>query len=203
MSENPQPRYAHPRLIQRLSARSKNNQVRLTERYSTDYMGASEFEGSAFAQTLREMQGKIDTAVIEIDGRPIYAAWNRNHYDLAGVTLVLNNLYYGKFRTPEPTYFDWDRWQKYMAMSKQQTKLRAEYMTDAWFDIQNGLFWTWQKINLKDIALNIDKSVEWMNMSREQQRAKTITRPDKVVFDQVFGDLRSQLIKTGHIVPKR
>lgn len=195
-----QPRYGYPRLIQQMTSRSKNNQVRLSERYHFEYMGASEFEGTVLSQTVRSMNGNCELGTFNIDGIQIYACWDNRVYDAVGVELVLQQIYFQQIRLVEPVKFNARTYQQYKALEKQRQKLRAEYIPNAWIDIQNGLFWTWEKINIKDIPLNIAKSVAWMDLTPEQRRAAQQSAHVKPTLGAQMGDLRERLAanKSSH-----
>jgi len=176
-----------------MSSRSKNNQVRIGERYYMDYMGSTEFESGLMGATIRSMAGNCDIGTFNIDGITIYACWNKDNYDAVGVGYVLNQLYLEQIRLQEPSGFTARKYQEYKALEKQRQRLRAEYLCNAWFDVQHGLFWTWEKINIKDIPLNLTKSVAWMDMTPEQRRAAQQSAHVKPTLGAQMGNLREQL----------
>lgn len=190
-----------PRLVQRMSSKSRNNQVRLGERYDNDYMGATEFEAGLMGQAVRAMHGQTDIGEFMIDGRRIYAAWNSSNFNAAGVEFVLTELYMDRIRTHEPTYFNGQRFVKQLTDSKLPKKNRVGSYFDAWFDIENGLFWTWEKINIKDIPLNIAKSVAYMDQSHEERRERNIVAPlGRATLQTKLVGVKEQLSsqKNGH-----
>lgn len=189
----PSARYQRPYLIQRMSARSKNNQVKLSERYWMDCMGATEFESGFMGRAIRAMNGNCDIGQFEIDGIKIYACWNKDNYDTAGVEMALSQLYFGQIRTQEFVGFEAKKYHEQKQLEKQRTLLRREYPINAWFEITHGLFWTWEKINIKDILLNLAKSVAWMNMTPEQQREAANPHGINPTLGGKFGNLRDQL----------
>jgi hypothetical protein len=176
-----------------MSSRSKNNQVKLSERYYVDYMGASQFETGSMGRSIRAMNGNAEIGEFVIDGIKVYACWNKDHYNAAGVQEVLTGLYNGLFWVQERIDFTARHYQQQKALEKNRTALRKEYPTNAWFDIEGGLFWTWEKINIKDIPLNIVKSVAWMDMTPEQQREAANPGRIHPTLGGKFGALRDQL----------
>ncbi|QVD49322.1 hypothetical protein LUCX_252 [Xanthomonas phage vB_XciM_LucasX] len=192
--------YKRPYLIQRMQARSKNNQVRLGERYSNEYMGASEFERGTMAQTLKSMHGFVDHGQFQVGELTIYAAWDHRNYNSAGVQLVLDGLWNGQFRTKEWLNFSL---KKYVEQQRAVKEMRLSPMarsadyTDAWFDIDHGLFWTWQKINLKDIVLNIAKSHAWMSLSEGERRAAQFETHGRATLQGALGPIADQLRNRG------
>lgn len=171
------PKHPRPYLIQRLSSRSKNNQVKFSDRYYFDYMGATEFERGTLPKTIRVMHGQHEYGEFEVDGIRLYAAWNPENYNAAGVRLVLDGLLREQIRTKEYTGFTARKYQEQKALDKNRIQLRQQYPINAWFEIEGGLFWTWEKINLKDLALNFAKSVEWMDQLHATRREKLLVEP--------------------------
>ena len=177
--------------------------VRLGVRYYFDYMGSSEFEQGMLGETIRRMVDHLETGEFVIDGIRIYAVWDTDNYDAAGVELVLNQLYQGQRRTKEWTNFEGRKYQEQKALEKQRRELRGLYPTNAWFVIDHGLFWTWEKINIKDIPLNLAKTVQWNDLTPEEQRAASVPAvQQKPTLEAKFGPLREQLIKSGQLKPR-
>ena len=182
------------RQIWPMSARNKNNQVKITERYLFEDL--PQIEGGrnpVLIKVFRAMEENLETGEITIDGRPVYVAYNANCFDLPGAGQAIYNVYTGAQRTQVPTRFDWSHWSKYLTMAKQLTKLKSEYMTDAWLEHEYGVFWTWQKINIKDIALNIRKYLEFVDLPEDQRRSQLTRVPGRVTLDMALGGLKSHL----------
>lgn len=198
--------YKQPHWIQRLSSRSRDNQIRFTERYHADGMGNSYFEQGYMADALRQMDGIVQTAVFQVEGNDIYAAWNPNHYDAEGAEYVISKLWNERFLSgwwvEECTYFRQERLSEQRAFEKQRLKQKKLYAINAWFDIEHGLFWTWEKINLKDIALNIAKQAAWSALSVEERRAEIFALRGNSTLGAKLGPLKDQLIKAGKLPPR-
>ena len=191
--------YKQPHWIQRLSSRSRDNQIRFTERYHADGMGNSHFEQGYMVNALKQMDGNIQTTVFQVEGNDIYAAWNPDHYDAEGTEYVINKLWnerVGGWWVEECTYFRQQCLSEQRALEKQRLKQKKLYAINAWFDIEHGLFWTWEKINLKDIALNIAKQAAWSALSAEERRAHSLGTRAKPTMGALLGSLKDQLSKS-------
>ena len=183
-------KYKTPRLIQRLIARTKDCTVRFGERYQMDYMGSTEFELGLIAARLRELATRSMMGEVMVNGRFILVLFNPVHYDLQGVECVLNKLYHNEFQLKEPSLFNDDYRKRYKEISP-NTRI------DAWFDIQHGLFWTWQRINIKDVQRNIRISVEYMDGRRQDK----ISNASKIVVTEEDA-CRRRLIEQGVLRPR-
>lgn len=186
-----------PTHIWRMSTRSKNEQVKITERFLFEFMEGPLFTGDHRDKVLATMHTTLETGVVTVDGRPIYVAYNRLQYDLAGVEDMLNRLYLNQFGTSAFTRFDWANWSQWLTLEKQNTKRRQAYMTDAWLDLDYGLFWTWEKINVKDIIKNIQKSIEFAEMPDHERRKHLTREPGRVNMEHLLGDLKSRMEHKG------
>lgn len=171
------PAYARV-LIQRLQMVSKDNQVRFGERFLGDYMGGSEFERGYMAARLRELHEDIRLAVVKVADRTVYVAYHPKHFaNDEEVRLYIEDLYYQRISVKEHTDFKAEYVDETLALQreykKSENKLkRKPARTNAWFDIERGVFWTLEKINLKDIPLNIRKSVEYMDAIKREESTK-------------------------------
>lgn len=168
-------RTQRPPHIQRLKSRSRDNQVRFSERYEFDYMGNSYFETGECAKRIREMtaEGAFATGETAIAGFKVLFAYNPNNYDEAVAIETLRTIYdRGQdWWIEEDPYFDYQTVSCVTKALKDRAQWKAMgidspvpayHAVDAWFDITYGLFWTIDKINIRDILLNFRHSVtEW------------------------------------------
>lgn len=163
-------KFCKPCFVQRMTMTSKNSEVRFSERFEMDYMGNSYFERGDMWRSIRAMNGKCGVGVVMVDGVDVFVAFNTNNYNLAGIQLLLTQMYYGQHRMEESTYFNREYRLETARIRKTMKNIlpildMPEYTqrTDSWFDIEHGLFWTMEKINIKDIVRNIRFSVAYMD----------------------------------------
>ena len=195
--------FQKPTKIQRLCSRSRDSQARFIERYMID---GFECAPGYLSRTLEAMHNNLETAEIDLHGIPIYVAWNPDKYDRDGAALVIDQLWNGgllESRQESPTYFTFGRYQEQRGMEKQRRVARRQYFVNAWIDVEHGLFWTWEKINLKDLASNIAKTVEWLHKTPEERRAENFAGRRKPTLEAQLGPLKDQLIQAGKLSPRQ
>jgi hypothetical protein len=196
--------FKKPRLIQRLSSRSRNAQVKFSERYHFDVLEGD--HGRRVIDALGKMHKNLETTEISLHGIPIYLAWNVDNYDREGAALVLDQLWNRGLleeRLEQPTYFCYSRYQEQQGLEKQRRQLKQQYAINAWLDVEHGLFWTWEKIRIEDIAINIAKSMIWLEKTPEERRAENFAGREKPTLAAQLGPLKDQLIQTGKLSPRR
>lgn len=185
------------RNIWRASARTRDNQCPLTYRYLFEHMGQPQFEGAAFENVMRYMDGNVSTGTVDIDGRPVYVVYRSDLGELSVVQNELDRLYRKQTPTSADIRFDWERWRHYLTFDNQNVKLRKAFLTDAWLDIDYGVFWTWQRVHVQDIVTNIRKTVEFMD-TPDYERRKHLTRtPGRVNMEYMVGELKSRMEQKG------
>ena len=164
-------KFQKPRLVQRLRMLSNDNQVKFGDRFAFDYMGASEFEQGLLGQCIRRMNSSCQVGQIMISGRDGLAAWDPDYYNLEGAEFVINRIWDDSLRLKERAEFNqlsYDRWKREVKEMRENPLARnLSFMTDSWFEIEYGLFWTWKKCNINDIRLNFRKSVAYMDAKKE------------------------------------
>lgn len=159
-----------PSLVQRLTARNKNPFVPLGERYFWDYMGNSYFEHGDAARAIEAMNSHCELGETTIDGIKVYFAFNTEHYTLDGVIDILNRLYQDKIWMEEWSGFNRRHWDRYYPVRNE--KRTGNNVYDAWLEIERGLFWTWQKINVTDLKISFRVHVQYLLYNRRQRERK-------------------------------
>ena len=177
MKENPQskfPEYHRPMVV-RMHMANKDNQVRFSQRFHSEYMGRSEFEGVDFSKRLREMHQEMRVGCVSVDGCDTYIAYSPKYFaNHEEVEAYLSDIYHERLRAFEFTRFNREYRRETIELKKEygkkENKLKTmPTRTNAWFDIEVGLFWTMEKININDLRLNIRKSVEYMDQQKAAQ----------------------------------
>lgn len=167
----PAPKEQKPPHIQRLKSRSKNNQVRFSERYEFDYMGNSYFEQGECAARIRELNDLAAIGRTVIGGFKVIFVYNPRNYNEAGAVETLKKIYDRRqgWWIEEDPYFNRETCNFVVKMLKDRKRWNREFSSipfhrvDAWFDITYGLFWTIDTINPADILLNFNRSVRHMD----------------------------------------
>lgn len=155
------------RNIQRLNWNgSRDNQVRFGDRFSCQYMGSTEFEVGAMGQRLRELDKASEIHEFKLDKLTVRVLFNPVYFDKLGVERVITKVYRDEYRLQERSEFtprDFER-------RAQHRKDWGDY-TQAWFEIDYGIFWTCEKMGMRDVQLNIRRSVAFMDLAREEREA--------------------------------
>lgn len=169
--------YTKPYLIQRMTMVSRDCNIRFGKRFLNHYMGAVEFEHSEQAQRIRELHARNSVGCIMIDGCDIFVMYSPDRMTLEQVKKELSDLYWGKTRTKETTNFN-----REFRLRRKRSGLPASPHedTNAWFDIENGVFWTWEKININEVRKNIAASVRYMDdvRKRAEEEARAVEERD-------------------------
>ena len=142
-----EPRFATPRLVQRLVTQERRNNVTFARRFRPQPMQSPEFYQGQLQHWLRRLQTQHAYGEVMIDGVFMSVFYHPEFFNRDGVITALTQLYFGNTRTQEPTYFDqsFRRWRVTDA--------------DAWFDIEHGLFWSWRTMHPGSVLSNIHLSV--------------------------------------------
>lgn len=182
-------------LIQRLHMRNKDNQITFGERFGCEYMGSAEFEIGELAKRIREMDAQCHVGEIMVNGIFMLAAWNPERFTQHDVERELNRLYRGEQRTKEWTNFNHEYRKQTRELAKETNPLKRPLpRTNAWFDITNGLFWTWERCNISDIRKNFRLSVLLMD-------GQYTPRPKPVPPPKPPHPLRQRMIDSGQLKP--
>lgn len=147
-----------PYLIQRLIRTKLTGplqQYRFGEVFKLDYMGNAEFEFGAFPDFMRRMNGaELISFKLEINGRKVFGVADSSAYENQDVIKeVLQNIADQKYRLKCSSYFPPEEpWQE---------------KVNAWADIGNGMFWSFENINSTVLTL-FKNSVEYMNSQKKE-----------------------------------
>jgi hypothetical protein len=185
------PKYRPLYLIQRLYMRNKDNQIPFDERFACEYMGAAEFEQGELAKRIRELDANCLVGEIMVNGMFMLAAWNSERFTQQDVEREINRVYRGEQRTKEWTNFD-DASRK----SRKQKEAEGREPTNAWFDITNGLFWTWERCNISDVRKNFRLQVLKMD-------GQYTPRPKPPVPPKPLHPLRQRMLDEGRLRPAK
>ena len=155
------------RNVQNLRSRSSNEEVRFSERYEIEYMGSTEFECGYLSQRLRDLAEFGTPGEIMVDGVFMLVLFDSRHFNKQGAEYAIGRVYDGTCRTQDFTGFDQRNRREASSKRKQRdgfARLKGKDLErNAWIDIDHGLFWTWQRINIRGVLRNIRKSVEYMD----------------------------------------
>ena len=149
----------NPYLIQRATIHHPRREGRFSEAVSLDYMGSAEFEWGALPQSLRELQARVDAIKVTIEPRitgengeslrVLHTFTDEEYEEYFGHLL---NLREGKGQTKESTYFDKDH-------SKHFKTLRC----DLWWDLNNSVMFTFDKVFMKRLPDHLVASWKYMD----------------------------------------
>lgn len=174
------------RYIHRLHMKNNDNQISFEDRFEFDYMGAREFERDWVSQRISELNTFCDVGEVMVDGVFMLTAYHRHRTSLLEVERTLNRLYHGELQTKERTNFN-----------RQYRRLERERRwTNSWFEIETGVFWTWERCNISDIRKNFARSVM---ATDDKARREIHTAGASVTYDP----LRQKLIDSGILHPAR
>ncbi len=192
-----QARYANVYYVHRMVMRNKNTDIRFGQRFQNDCMGATEFEIGWMGEQLRAMHQKCRPFQVPVDGRLVTGLYRPEKFNIDGLEVVLNELYDRKRRTKEYTEFTRDSQKEIRDEAKRGDRYVRQH-ADAWFDIENGLFWTFHNIDLDGVRKNIAKSVEWMDASSEE---RAILESKEKATEGEIDPIRARMIAEGRLRP--
>ncbi len=185
-------KYAIPYLVQTMTMTSRDPKVLWSERFYSHCMGSSHFEAGEFGQRLRELNSSANLGTVMVDDKIVRVVYNPDFFDLAGVDRVLNELYRGEHPTEEPARFN----------AASYELLRTERCTEpvnAWFDIEHGLFWTFEPIVIHEVLLNIRASVQQMDHVRQ---VKKLGPAMSLPPNDPHRRIRERMIAEGRLRPR-
>lgn len=189
----PVPKTQRPPHIQRLKSKSRNNQIPFTERFEYDFMGNSYFEQGECAARIKEMADLCEFGKVRIGNHVVLFAFNPNNYNELGAAETIKAIFDRKqnWWIEEDPYFDAVTLGHVAQALKDRKKWTQSFITttlarsflltgprppcfhsvDAWFDIRYGLFWTIDKVNIRDVQLNFIKSKQFWEHRRKTAQA--------------------------------
>lgn len=152
-------------------------EARFGELFELDYMGASEYEGSAFPAFLRNVHDHLDTLVdarLEIEGMSVFVVFSTHNNTLEHVASELASIATGerhtqggaRFKMAEPA-------QEPPPRKNSQAARRAEvkeyFRVDGWAEISLTAFWTVLPMTLETYRQLIVASVAFMDEQKHLQ----------------------------------
>ena len=146
----------NPWLIQRgvIKQPIKTN-VRLSQAVKLDYMGSAEFEFGALPKSLRRIESKLMKYVcrhkVKIDDELIFSIAYPSEFDIDKYTIYLKEIRVGNHQLKEGTSFE-----IYAAKNKYNN-------FDFWWDIDNDVMWSTNKIFMKKLPMILKASFDYMN----------------------------------------
>lgn len=194
--------FMKPRLIQRMSMESKNADIKFGDRFNNDYMGANEFERGMMRERLVELSKYNAIGQVLVHGIPTFVLFHPDRYDLAGVEYMLNRLYEGAYALDlrEPIYFSAEHRKQWKDM-----KVSGATYTNAWFDIEHGLFWTMETINIADVRKNIRQSADYIREKAVEKAGQaSLKKPLKIQHSKLDNvSLGKALDQASNVVTKQ
>lgn len=167
-----------PWAIQLMDMVSKDCNVKLSDRFKNDYMAATEYERGYQAQTIRAFDaGDCEVGIVRVADLDIVVAFRPSILTKEKLQEVLLKHWTGQWRTHDHVGFNAEGREAYLKFIR-DTKTKPihweEYrkrefftLTNAWFDIENGYMWTWEKCNPNDLLKNFKHSVKYMDAKRQ------------------------------------
>lgn len=148
-----------PYLIQRGKIKHPLVEGRFSAAVDLDYMGSAEFEFGALPKSLRALQAMVDSISVTVDPRitgdngeslRVLHTFSPDDYEKYIVHLLA--LRDGKVRTKESTWFDKDH-------AKHFKSLRC----DLWWDVDNHVMWSFDKVFMKRLPGVLEASWKYMD----------------------------------------
>lgn len=148
-----------PYLIQRGKIHHPLVKGRLSEAVNLDYMGAAEFEFGALPKSLRALQTKVDDISLTTEPRiadesgaclRVLHTFTPDEYEEYACHLL--KLREGQLLTKESTWFD-----------KEHPKRFKTLRCDLWWDIDNHVMWTFDKVFSKRLGDCLVASWKYMD----------------------------------------
>lgn len=142
---NNTPRYVQN--LERETVEGSPSQYRFGEVYGLSYMGAAEYEFGAFPAMLRRMnEATLSSTMVKLpNGKKVFVVYDSSNYESEKeVQTIIRNLFKDKYHL------------------KCNTMSYAADHYDAWVDINNGLFFSYENLN-NTIPTIIANSVTFMD----------------------------------------
>lgn len=129
---------------------------RISEVLSLDYMGSAEFEFGATAKSLRALQENKDNIKLSVDNRIV-----ENEKSLRIVHTFSDEEY--------EKYFDYLlqlRSDKLRLKERSQFNPGRQGSTNAWWDIENHVFWSFHKPLMNNLSNSLIASWDYMDKQK-------------------------------------
>ena len=159
-----------PYLIQRATINHPlaAHETKLSDSVNFDYMGSAEFEFGALPKSLRrlqEMKGALTQRKVDriVDGerslRIVSALTDAEFEEYVGYLVQLRTGKPTSIRTKEMTYFD-------IALMSRFAE-RRNPATDFWWDIQNNVMFSFDKLFMNRLVAHLEASWAYMDSNKE------------------------------------
>lgn len=199
-----------PNYTQRLSSATRRPFVPLSVRYHFDYMGNSYFEGGETARTIRNMHDNHGMFEFDLHCWRVIVIFNADHYTMEGAEKIIRDMYVGQIWQEERTNFNAEYLVANLGRDGRIPPNADRDTTNAWLEIERGLFWTVEKCNPADLLQNFKHHVQFLDYRRRQ---KELGLPDILHRDEynhkvhtveslAMDPLRAKLISDGRLRPR-
>ena len=151
-----------PYLVQRCEIRRPLVEGRISEALGLDYMGSAEFEFGAVPKSLRALQRDVDKIKLSVDpritdnDRSLRVLHAFDEVEFEQYFKHLQTMRANKLRLKEATRFE---------AGREPSKYSV---CDVWWDIENHVFWSFDKIFMNRITDCLVASWKYM----DEQKAK-------------------------------
>jgi hypothetical protein len=148
-----------PYLIQRATINRPLVKGRLSEAVDLDYMGSAEFEFGALPRSLRAMQAKVDSVKLTVDNRitdnerSLRVLHTFNETEFEEYFKFILRMRGDDLRLKECSRFEANR------------NWAAD--TDLWWDIENHVFWSFDKIFMNRLGDCLVASWKYMDSPKD------------------------------------
>jgi hypothetical protein len=146
-----------PYLIQRCEIRRPLTEGRFSQVANLDYMGSAEFEFGALPQSLRQLQANVDKIKLTVDNRILEGEKSLrvlHTFDEAEFEEYFQHLVAmraNKLRLKESSHFEAGR------------RPSKYHVTDLWWDIDNHVFWSFDKVFMNRLGDSLVASWKYMD----------------------------------------
>ena len=151
-----------PYLVQRCEIRRPLVEGRISEALDLDYMGSAEFEFGALPKSLRALQARVDDIKLTVDNRitdnekSLRVLHTFNESEFEEYFKFMLRMRGNDLRIKESSRFE---------AGREPSKYG---ITDVWWDIDNHVFWSFDKIFMNRITDCLVASWKYM----DEQKAK-------------------------------
>lgn len=176
----PDPIAPQPGYIQRLKSRSRNPHVEFSERYEFDRSTIPAEMENELTYRIQEFDEVAGLGQTQVDGFTVHFVFNPVLYNEAGAIKTIQGLY-GVTKTwkmADDPYFNRETCQHAKRVLRDRAVWNAQFITavphnhiDAWFEIEHGLFWTIDNVNVWDFRENFERTVRAMELRRRKREA--------------------------------
>ena len=182
----PAPYGQRPAYIQRLKSRSRNPHIEFKDRYEFDLMGCAQFEQGEWAKRAREFDEVAGLGRTQVGEFTVHFVYNPVNYNEQGAIETIQQIYDRKqpWWIEEDPYFNYETCRHATRVLQDRAVWNAQFITalphnhiDAWFDIQFGLFWTIDNVNVYDFRENFERTVRGIEVRRRKRDAAKGSAP--------------------------